>query len=152
MLDQPITSAAFLLALGPGDKPPGLPSIFQVGDRVLEIGADLSRIPAGTPTQRIAVLGALTTDYLIRAVACAVLPEGELPILYQAPFESWVQEVLNPAPGLFTFGPELVVIAPHWRDIVAPVPIDASADAVDAALESKVSLLWALWNQLVTKG
>ncbi len=152
MLNQPITPAAFLSALGPGDKPAGLPSIFQVGDRILEIGADLSRIPAGTPTQRIAVLGALTTDYLIRGVACAVLQEGVLPILYQAPFGSWVQEVLNPASGLFAFGPELVVIALHWRDMVAPVPIDASADAVDAVLAPKVSLLRAVWGQLVAKG
>jgi FkbH-like protein len=152
MPNQPAFSAAFLSALGFGDKTPSLPSIFQVGDRIFDAAADPSQVPAGTPMQRIAVLGAVTIDYLSRAVACSVLQEGVFPFVYQAPYGSWVQEVLNPASALHRFGPELVVIAPHWRDMVASVPIGASAEAVEAALMSKVSLLRTLWGQLAGMG
>ena len=47
----------FLATLRHGfaDRPPTLPAIFQLGDRIAE--AESSPIPGGTPSQRIAVLG-----------------------------------------------------------------------------------------------
>ncbi|MDB5404597.1 MAG: hypothetical protein JWQ55_6615 [Rhodopila sp.] len=152
MLDHPASSASFLSALGFGGRAPSLPLIFQVGDRIAEAAADPSAIPLGTTTQRIAVLGSVTIDYLSRAVACSVLQEGVFPVLYQAPFGSYVQEVLDPGSALFGFGPELVVIAPHWRDMIAQLPIGSPAADVDAALASKVGLLRNMWGRLSEKG
>lgn len=152
MLDHPMTPAAFLAALreGFGGKPPTLPTIFQTGDRIGETTADL--VPQGTPTQRVAVLGAFTIDYLRRAVACGILREGVFPVVYQAPFGAYVQEVLDPGSGLHAFKPELVVIATHWRDLVADLPIGCSAAEVEQALDAKVGLFRGLWGRLTGAG
>lgn len=149
MLDQPLSPAAFLLALGFGDTPRSLPTIFQAGDR---IAAAANAVPAGTPTQRIGVLGSVTVDYLVRAVACSVLAEGVFPVVYQARYGSFVQEVLDPGSALFSFDPELVVMAPHWREMIVAVPIGAPAGDVDAALAAKVGLLRTMWGKLAEKG
>ncbi len=154
MLDHPASPTNFLAALtqGFGTRSPTLPTIFQVGDAIAEAGADLSQVPSGTQIQRVAVLGAVTIDYLRRAVACAVLQEGIFPVLYQAPYGSYVQEVLDPGSAFHAFAPELVVIATHWRDMVAPLPIGAPLAEVDAALESKVGLFRTMWQRLAGKG
>jgi FkbH-like protein len=154
MLDRPLSATAFLADLrqGLGAKTPALPAIFQTGDAIAEAGMDPSLLPAGLPTQRIAVLGAVTIDYLRRAVACGVLQEGVFPILYQAPYGSWVQEVLDLGSALHAFRPELVVLATHWREMVVPLPIGATAAEVDSALQAKVGLMRGVWQQLAGKG
>ena len=126
-------------------KTPGLPEIFRLGDRIA------SMAPEQAMTQRIAVAGAVTIDYLRRAIACAVVSEGVFPELYQAPFGSYVQEILDTSSTLHRFAPQLVVIAPSWRDLVAPLPIDASAADVDAALEKQVALFRRLWSTLASR-
>jgi FkbH-like protein len=132
------------------DRPATLPAIFQLGDRISE--AERSPIPDGAATQRIAVLGASTIDYLRRAVACAVLQEGVFPLLYQAPFGACAQEILDPGSALHAFGPELVVIASHWRDMIADGPMGCTAAEVDAALEPRIAMLRTLWDTLAARG
>jgi FkbH-like protein len=151
MADHP-ASPTFLAALGFAGKAPTLPTIFQAGDRIFDAAADPSALPPGTPVQRIAILGALTIDYLARAVACCVVQEGVFPIVYQAPYGSYVQEILDPNSALHTFAPELVLIAPHGRDMIASLAIDAPAEDVDAALASKVGLFQTMWRQLAATG
>jgi hypothetical protein len=50
-------------------KPPNLPAIFQTGERILTATADPAGIPADRPSQRVAILGSVTIDYLSRTVA-----------------------------------------------------------------------------------
>ena len=148
MLDRPITPAAFLADLRQGfaGKAPTLPTIFQTGDRIEEAGT--GALPPDLPTQRIAVLGATTIDYLRRAVACGVLREGVFPIMYQAPFGSYAQEVLDPGSALHAFKADLVAIAPHWRELVTDMPIGCTPADVDAALEAKAVLFRGIWGRL----
>ncbi len=148
MSDQP--HAAFLSALGLSEGVPSTPVIFQVGDRIAE--TDPASMRPAPPVQRVGVLGALTVDYLARAVACAVLQEGVFPIVHQAPFGTYVQAILDPASSLFRFKPDLVVIAPHWRDMAAALPIGSDAAAVDAALGAKVGLFRTIWLRLAAAG
>ena len=129
-------------------NPPTLPAIFQTGDRILAATAD----PAATPKpQRVAVLGSVTLDYLARTVACAILAEGTAAAVYQAPFGAYVQQVLDPASPLHGFAPDLAVIAPDWRDLVAPLPIGASVAEVEAALAEPAGLFAGLWDRLAAK-
>ena len=153
MPDEPAATPSLLAGLRRAltEKAPTLPVIFQAGEQIAKAGADPG-VLAGTTTQRIAVLGAVTIDYLRRAVACAVLQEGVFPVLYQAPFGSYVQEVLDPASPLHSFAPDLVVIAPHWREIVTPLPISAPAAEVEAALDARLGLFRTLWKQCAAKG
>ena len=103
MPEPPASAERFFADLlgGFADGPVTLPAIFQLGDRIAEAAA--ASIPAATPTQRIAVLGASTIDYLRRAVACAVLQEGVFPLLYQAPSAPVRQEILDPGSALHGF-------------------------------------------------
>jgi FkbH-like protein len=146
VLDQPLasdflTETRYRLNTGPIT----LPLLFQTGDAIAEHTAP------GTQTQRIAVIGSATTDYLWRAVACGIVQEGVLPVIYQAPFGSLVQDVLNPDSGLHAFGPDLVVIVTNWRDLITDLPPAASQADVDAALETKLALFQTLWDRLRAK-
>ncbi len=146
MLDRPAADApsaldeirARLAATSPGQA-----DIFEAGERIAAIAAGPA--PVTTPRQRIAVLGSLTTDFLSRAVAVAAALEGVLAEIYQAPYGSYVQEVLDPSSGLHRFGPELVLLAPDWRDVVDDLPIGADAEAAAQATGSKVDLFRHLW-------
>ena len=153
MLDDPGAPVSPLLDLRQKllAKPPTLPVIFQTGDRILAATGDPAAI-GNLPTQRVAVLGSVTIDYLARAVACGVLAEGVGSVVYQAPFGSYVQEILDPTSPLHSFGPDLVVIAPDWRELIAALPIGASAADVDAALDAKAGLFATLWDRLGAKG
>jgi FkbH-like protein len=102
--------------------------------------------------QRIAVLGSLTTDFIARAIAVAAAQEGMLPVLYQAPFGAYVQEVLDPTSGLHRFRPDLVVLVPDWRDVVEDLPIGAPAAVAAAAAGGKVDLFRQLWDRLGALG
>jgi FkbH-like protein len=142
-------------------KTPTLPAIFQTGDRIIAATAPRlgqpdaippAGVPISLPSQRVAVVGSVTIDYLSRAVACGILAEGVAPVVLQGQFGSYVQEIIDPASALHGFAPDLVVIAPDWRDLVAPLPIAASASQVDAALDAKVALFETLWDRLGAKG
>ncbi len=144
MLDLPLAASALAdIRRELTAKAPTLPQIFQLGDRLAA-----SSPPPSVPSQRIAVAGTVTIDYLSRAVACAVAAEGVFPVTYQAPFGSLVQEILNPASALHAFAAELIVLAPTWRDLIAPLPIGANAAEVDAALQPTIALYKGLWSTL----
>jgi FkbH-like protein len=78
--------------------------------------------------------------------------EGAAPKLYQAPFGAYIQEVLDSGSPLHGFAPDLAVIAPDWRDLIAALPIGASMADVDAALDVKAALFATLWDRLGAKG
>ncbi len=127
--------------------PLSLPVLFQTGEAIAEHLAG-----GAAPAQRIAVAGSATIDYLQRAVACAVAQEGGLAAIYQAPFGSYAQEILDPASGLYAFRPDLAVIAVHWRELVADLPPSASEADAEAVLLAKTGLFQALWQRLAAAG
>ena len=148
MLDHASAAASWLsnLVSDTAGKPPTLPQLFQLGDRLAA-----ATPPPDAATQRIAVVGGVTIDYLRRAIACAVAAEGVFPVTYQATFGSYVQDILDPASALHRFAPDLIVIAPSHRDLIAPLPIAATAAETDAALEPAVALFRKLWASLAAR-
>ena len=153
MLDcpaQPDTPALNEIRARLAAAPPGLTDIFEAGERIAALAA--SPVPTGVPQQRIAVLGALTTDFIARAIAVAAVQEGVLPVVYQAPYGSYVQEVLDPSSGLHKFSPDLVVLAPDWRDVVDDLPIGADAATATAAVCDKIDLFRHLWERIGALG
>ena len=120
-----------------------LPEIFTLGGRILK-----ATPPAGVSIQRVAVLGALTTELLARAVACGIAQEGVFPVLYEAPFGAYVQEALDPGSGLHQFGAALVLLAPDSRELIEDLPLDADAAEVSAMMARRVALFERLWAAL----
>jgi FkbH-like protein len=128
----------------PSTTPLSLSQIVQRADR-------LAAMPSpAMPSQRIAIAGTVTLDYLRSAIACAVAAEGVFPVIYQAPFGSLVQEVLDPASALHGFAPELVVLVPSHRDLIALLPVGASQSEVDTALQPTIELYRKLWSTLAS--
>ena len=138
MLDR-ISSSA----LGEAGSTLSLPELFTAGGRLLKMP-----VPDGMQTQRIAVLGHLTVDFLTRAVAYGTAQEGVFPSVYQAPFGTLEQEILDRRSGLHRFRPELTLLTPDWRALVRDLPLSASQDDVDAALAEVTRSFDALWNVL----
>jgi hypothetical protein len=95
MLDTPTARTTLLrdLRRKPLAKPATLPAIFQTGDRILAATTAPAAIPGDLASQRVAILGSVTIDYLSRAVACGILAEGTAPVVYQAPFGASPAEV-----------------------------------------------------------
>ena len=127
-------------------KPPSLLDIFQFGSEL----AGFDRRHPTTPVERVAIVGgAVTTDYLCHAVACALAQEGVQALLYQAPFGSYVQEILDTNSGLYRFQPEIVVLPADWRDFVfTELPFDLPVENIEFVLASKVNEFERLWTAL----
>ncbi|MFS0851639.1 WcbI family polysaccharide biosynthesis putative acetyltransferase [Novosphingobium panipatense] len=99
-------------------------------------------------TAKIAVVGDLTLDLLAASIGYGAFQEGVLPQLYVAPYGSFVQEVIDPNAGLHRFAPDVVVLAPDWRQHIESLPITASQEEVDQELEATVARFQSLWDQL----
>lgn len=94
---------------------PSLPEIFAHGTKLL-VPPSAETLPA--PMLRIAIIGAVTTDLLARAIAVATIQESRLPIIQQGLFGAYVQDILDPTSSLYQFAPDLIVIIPTWRDLI----------------------------------
>ena len=151
MPDHPQAPALAALRDALRDRPPSLAALFDTGERIIGISAEAARAE-GWAVQRIAVLGALTTDFITRAVACGVLLEGVFPDIYQAPFGAYMQEVLDPSSALHRFEADLVLLAPDWRDLVEDLPAGTDSAAVAAAVNGKVALFRHAWSLLARGG
>ena len=99
----------------------------------------------GAAVQRIAIAGSVATDLLACAIACAVVQEGLNPVVHQAPFGAYAQEVLDPGSALHRFRPDLVVLAPDWRALADDFPPDAPPAAAAAWIGERVALFARLW-------
>ena len=89
---------------------------------------------------------------LVRAIACSIAQEGGLPLLHAAPFASMRQECLDPGSALHAFRPDVVVLVPDWRNCLAPLPPDASAQAAEAEIHAQVQAFESLWAALEARG
>jgi FkbH-like protein len=100
---------------------------------------------------RIAILGSYTTQPIAIAARCALLGEGVLADVYEAPFGAYLQEILSPESGLYSFRPEAVVIAVGYAALSnrarAAMPVEAVREALDRELE-----YWrSLWGVLAAR-
>src|ERR1700733_13770385 len=128
------------------NDPLSLADIFSIGNEARRLAGDI------VPSERVAVLGNLTMEYVSRAVACAMVQEGVLPIMYEAPHGTYIQEILNPESGLHRFCPDISLIAPDWREFVEPHPVTWDAELVTEALKSRVNFFEGLWSVLEESG
>ncbi len=63
------------------------------------------------PRLKIAILGGYTTSVVANAVRMALCKENLLAEIYEAPFDTFQQEVLDPLSGIHQFQPELILFA-----------------------------------------
>lgn len=104
------------------------------------------------PAVRVAVAGDLNIDLLAQAIACAIVLEDEVPLIWTAPYSSMRQQCLDPGAALHAFGPEVVVLVPDWRQALPDLPPETPAEEVAAATLEQVRGFEALWTALESRG
>lgn len=125
-------------ALAPAD-------LFACAEEIAALAA------SGNPSVRVGLAGDLTLDFLQRAIACALVQEGELPVLHAAPFGSLRQACLDPGSSLHAFDPDLVVLVPDARSLPL-LPDEAGADQAQAWVRSRSEEFEAIWSALLRTG
>jgi FkbH-like protein len=103
---------------------------------------------------RIALLGNATLDHLNSYLKVACYAAGLRPQIYQAGFDQYTQEILNPTSGLYAFAPDVVICAIHSSRLFPTIhdyPFDLSVaerhSEIDAGLKTLDSLLEVLTSR-----
>lgn len=110
----------------------------------------LSRGEGGGSEIRIALLGNATLDQLASYVSVECRRAGFRPVVYQAPFDQYTQQMLDPTSGLYAFAPDVIILAVHasrlfpniHHDPLALSDVDREAE-IEAGLASMNRLLQA---------
>lgn len=82
----------------------------RIANRIISSGIDL-------PELRIAFLSGSTIDHWIDSLRFWLLLEGFQLKAYQAPFNTWRQEAINPAADVYSFNPQFIWLFLTWRDL-----------------------------------
>jgi FkbH-like protein len=102
--------------------------------------------PLTARTARVAVVGSYTTSQFVALLRLAALRRRVRLEVYEAGFDLFRQEILDPRSGLYAFEPEYVIVAPHEGVVRFPALTEASA--VQETLEAEVGRWRALWDAL----
>ncbi len=98
--------------------------------------------PAARRSVRVALAGSYTTSQLGPLLRLAALRRGVHVELHEADFDTYAQQILDPASPLHAFDPDYVILAPH--DGAIPFPL--LSEDVDATLDTELSRWTALWD------
>jgi FkbH-like protein len=102
--------------------------------------------PAGFTKLRVALLASGTVDHLLPGIRVAGLRRRLLFELYIGSFAQYRQELLDPASGLHRFRSQFITLSLGCRELIATVPIDATAAQARGAIEAAIEELRALWR------
>ncbi len=99
---------------------------------------------------RIALLRSMTVEPLVPILRSAALVEGIEAIVHLGQFNSYAQEILDPTSELYSFKPDIVVLAIQTRDI-APEIWDGYADLSEADVQAAVDRVLQSFSSWVKK-
>lgn len=112
------------------------------------LGSLNTREISALPLFRPAVLATDTSEPLANALRVALLCEGYVAEVYEAPYGAYRQELLAPSSGLIRFAPDAVLLALTGSSAATlpAEPLDAAE--VDKSLDADVEAMRALWDIL----
>lgn len=90
---------------------------------------------------RIALLGSSTTSLLRSVLDLQLLRDGIAADFYEAPFGTYVQELLEPASRVKLFEPDFIVLLLNWRDLGL-----SSDTSDDSGYEKPLGEIKRLWS------
>ena len=96
---------------------------------------------------RAALLGSYTTTQLGAMLCLAASRVGIAIELYESHYGQYQQEIINPESGLYAFGPDIVVLAVHEKDLRLP---EYSRNP-EENIEREVSRWTALWRLVAAR-
>jgi FkbH-like protein len=130
------------------DAVPSPTTYLLLAERLDELAPDL---PEVDPSRRlrIALLGNATLDHLESYLKVECWRAGFQPTVYQAGFDQYTQEILNPGSGLYAFAPDIVICAVHASRLFPTLhdyPFDLSVDERRASIEAGVQNVQRLFD------
>ena len=105
----------------------------------------LPPLTRGQSKIKLAILGGFTTHQLRDFIELYLFAAGVVAEIYEADYDVFQQEILNPSSGLYEFKPNVVYLATHWRNLGHLPKLSNSAKEVSALLEAEYrdwALLW----------
>lgn len=103
--------------------------------------------PPSLRQAKVAFLSSTTTALAAPLLELACFRDGIDATIYEAPYDSYRQEILDPQSELYRFGPDVVLIAMHWRDANLP----AFSDEPEATITQTVETFQQLWATLLKR-
>lgn len=114
-----------------------------------KIRRQLLEEPVQRTPKKIAVLGGSTTNDIVAQLELFLLDIGIEPIFYQSEYAQYWQDAMFDPPELLAFQPDIVIIHTTLRNITeAPLPITASRETVNAALDRQWQHFEQMWEHL----
>ncbi len=115
-------------------------------DRAL--AATISAGAEGFVPLRVAVIGSATLQQLAIEIRVAGLRYRFLFDVRSGGYGQYRQEVLTPTSFLHSFAPQIVLLSLTAKDVLANIPLTATAQDVDAALTNAIDELRNLWRSI----
>ena len=84
---------------------------------------------------RIALLGSTTTSLFVPVIKALCLRDRIGVEIYDAPYSSIEQEILDPNSGLARFRPQIVALVMHWRDLHLEAGIENEPEWIARTIE-----------------
>src|ERR1700724_2974324 len=123
---------------------------FRLGFvETIQLGRALSELVLkpmrGFSHLRLAILASSTVDHLAPAIRVAGLRRGLLIDVYVGAYGQYRQEVLDASTPLNQVAPQMVLFSLTARELIAKIPLTASASEADEAIMQSVDELRQLW-------
>jgi len=96
---------------------------------------------------RLAVLSSSTLDHALPPIRVAGLRRGLRIEIWASGFGQYRQELLEPTSELHLFRPHVVLLSLLAKDFIGAVPLTASPEQANVAVESTVQDLRSLWKR-----
>ncbi len=135
--------------------------VFRILKRVAKPGDDFNsqlqyasafkQIPDGVPglpSVRVAVAASSTVTHFIDVLRFWLARAGLACEIYNAPFNTVCQTILDTSSDLYAFGPDITMIFTNYRDVDCKVEPGSSAGQVEKAIEQSVQQFERLWEPL----
>jgi FkbH-like protein len=101
---------------------------------------------AGFASVRLALLSSATIDHLLPPIRVAGLRRRLLIRTHAGSFGQYRQELIDPASPVRQFAPDWIVLSLGSRELLGKVPLTATSQQADLALEVAVNDLRTLWR------
>ena len=96
----------------------------------------------------VAVLGGYTTAPIVTAIRCAACAEDRMARVYEAPFRTFRQEIMDPSSGLYAGSREVVILALNAINLDDWPGSAATREQVDGCLDAWVKQFVRFWDIL----
>ncbi|MCQ9207312.1 MAG: HAD-IIIC family phosphatase [Omnitrophica bacterium] len=97
---------------------------------------------------RIAILATGTVSHFNDILSYWLAGEGLSAVIYEAPYGTVHQTILDPKSGLYAMKPDVVMIFTNYRDIKCDIPAGSSHEEAERVVKGAVGEFISLWHAL----